>query len=81
MQDKIKLLWLFERLGELKKTIFILDYITKETLRKRIHRGLDKGVAMNGLDRTLFFGMRGEFREGGIQDQLLLHSDRGYQWI
>ncbi|MDV7767705.1 Tn3 family transposase, partial [Peribacillus sp. CSMR9] len=57
-------------IGRIEKTIFILDYITNETLRRRIHRGLNKGEAMNGLARALFFGKRGEFRERGIQDQL-----------
>lgn len=57
-------------IGRIEKTIFILDYITDETLRRRIHRGLNKGEAMNGLARALFFGKRGEFRERGIQDQL-----------
>lgn len=27
---------------------------------------------MNGLARALFFGKRGEFRERGIQDQLIV---------
>ncbi len=57
-------------IGRIEKTIFILDYITNETLRRRIHRGLNKGEAMNGLARALFFGKRGEFRERGIQGQL-----------
>ena len=52
-------------IGRIEKTIFILDYITNETLRRRIHRGLNKGEAMNGLARALFFGKRGEFRERG----------------
>lgn len=54
----------------IEKTIFILDYITNETLRRRLHRGLNKGEAKNGLAKALFFGKRGEFRERGIQDQL-----------
>jgi TnpA family transposase len=57
-------------IGRIEKTIFILDYITNETLRRRIHLGLNKGEAMNGLARALFFGKRGEFRERGIQEQL-----------
>lgn len=57
-------------IGRIEKTIFIRDYITNETLRRRVHRGLNKGEAMNGLARALFFGKRGEFRERGIQDQL-----------
>ncbi|SPF54739.1 hypothetical protein SBF1_7920007 [Candidatus Desulfosporosinus infrequens] len=28
----------------IEKTIFILDYISSEALRRRIHRGLNKGV-------------------------------------
>ncbi|HAK1248242.1 TPA: transposase, partial [Listeria monocytogenes] len=50
--------------------IFILDYISNEALRRRIQRGLNKGEAMNGLARALFFGKRGELRERGLQDQL-----------
>lgn len=57
-------------MGRIEKTIFILDYISNETLRRRIQRGLNKGEAMNGLARALFFGKRGELRERGLQDQL-----------
>lgn len=41
-------------IGRIEKTIFILDYITNETLRRRIHRGLNKGEAMNELARAYF---------------------------
>lgn len=57
-------------MGRIEKTVFILDYISNETLRRRVQRGLNKGEAMNGLARALFFGKRGEFRERGLQDQL-----------
>lgn len=50
--------------------IFILDYISSETLRRKIHRGLNKGEAMNSLARSIFFGKRGELREHALQDQL-----------
>ncbi|MDR4417963.1 Tn3 family transposase, partial [Bacillus paranthracis] len=33
-------------MGRIEKTIFILDYISSETLRRKIHRGLNKGEAM-----------------------------------
>ena len=46
-------------IGRIEKTIFILDYITNETLRRRINRELNKGEAMNGLVRALFFDKRG----------------------
>lgn len=57
-------------MGRIEKTIFVLDYISNETLRRRVQRGLNKGEAMNGLARSLFFGKRGELRERGLQDQL-----------
>jgi len=57
-------------MGRIEKTIFILDYISNETLRRRIHRGLNKGEAMNALARAIFFGKRGELRERELQDQL-----------
>jgi len=57
-------------MGKIEKTIFILDYITNEALRRRIQRGLNKGEAMNALARAIFFGKRGEFRERELQDQL-----------
>lgn len=57
-------------MGRIEKTIFLLDYITNESLRRRIQRGLNKGEAMNALARAIFFGKRGEFRERELQDQL-----------
>jgi TnpA family transposase len=57
-------------MGRIEKTIFILDYISSETLRRKIHRGLNKGEAMNSLARSIFLGKRGELRERALQDQL-----------
>jgi TnpA family transposase len=57
-------------MGRIEKTIFILDYISSETLRRKIHRGLNKGESMNALARGIFFGKRGELREKALQDQL-----------
>jgi len=57
-------------MGRIEKTIFILDYISNEALRRRIQRGLNKGEAMNALARAIFFGKRGELRERELQDQL-----------
>ncbi|WP_264806715.1 Tn3 family transposase [Cytobacillus sp. NCCP-133] len=65
-----KLATALREMGRIEKTNFILDYISNETLRRRVQRGLNKGEAMNGLARALFFGKRGELRERGIQDQL-----------
>jgi len=57
-------------MGRIEKTIFILDYISNESLRRRIQRGLNKGEAVNALTRAIFFGKRGELRERKLQDQL-----------
>jgi len=47
-------------MGRIEKTIFVLDYISSESLRRKIHRGLNKGEAMNALARAIFFGKHGE---------------------
>jgi len=57
-------------MGRIEKTIFILDYLSNEALRRRIHRGLNKGEAMHALARAIFFGKHGELREHALQDQL-----------
>lgn len=57
-------------MARINKTLFILDYISSETLRRRIQRGLNKGEAMNALARAIFFGKHGELRERALQDQL-----------
>lgn len=69
-----KLATALREMGRVEKTIFILDYISNKALRRRVQRGLNKGEAMNGLARVLFFGKRGELRERGLQDQLQLAS-------
>ncbi len=57
-------------MGRIEKTIFILNYLQSETLRRKIQKGLNKGEAMNGLARAIFFGKQGEFRERTLQHQL-----------
>lgn len=36
-----------------------------------MQKGLNKGEAMNGLARAIFFGKQGELRERALQHQLL----------
>lgn len=57
-------------MGRIEKTIFILEYLSDKALRRKIHRGLNKGEAMNALARAIFFGKHGELRERALQDQL-----------
>lgn len=57
-------------MGRIEKTIFILNYLSSKSLRRKIQKGLNKGEAMNGLARAIFFGKQGELRERTIQNQL-----------
>jgi TnpA family transposase len=57
-------------MGKIEKTIFILDYLSSEELRRKIQKGLNKGEAMNGLARAIFFGKQGELRERTLENQL-----------
>ena len=59
-----------EKWVKIEKTIFILDYLSSEELRRKIQKGLNKGEAMNGLARAIFFGKQGELRERSLQNQL-----------
>jgi TnpA family transposase len=54
----------------IEKTIFILDYISSESMRRRIQKGLNKGEAMNVLAQAIFFDKRGELRERALPNQL-----------
>src|SRR5258708_27908547 len=55
---------------KLERTLFILDYLTDESLRKRVRAGLNKGELLHALARALFFGQRGELRERNFEDQM-----------
>lgn len=57
-------------MGRIEKTIFIFDYISDKSLRRRIQKGLNKGEAANALARAIFFGKRGYFYERQLKDQL-----------
>lgn len=57
-------------MGRIEKTIFIFDYLSDKTLRRRIQKGLNKGEALNALARAIFFGKRGYFYERQLKDQL-----------
>lgn len=59
-----------KEMGRIEKTIFLLKYMSNESLRREILVGLNKGEAMNGLARALFFGKSGNLREKDLQDQL-----------
>jgi len=57
-------------MGKIEKTIFILEYITNETFRHRIQKGLNKGEATHALARAISFGKHGDLFERSLKDQL-----------
>ncbi|CAM4241826.1 Tn3 family transposase [Listeria booriae] len=59
-----------QEIGRIEKTLFILDYISSEPFRRRVHRGLNKGELTNALGRALSFGKKGELRERSLPNQL-----------
>jgi len=56
-------------LGRLFKTDFILRYYAEPHLRRRIHVGLNRMEAFNGLMRHLFFGRQGQNWERDLEHQ------------
>lgn len=59
----------------IEKSIFMVDYITNDNLRREITRGLNKTEAINALAREVFFGRHGKFMERDIRRQLQSASD------
>ena len=50
-------------LGRMERTLFILDWVQSVELRRRVHAGLNKGVARNALARAVFLYRLGEIRD------------------
>ena len=57
-------------IGQLEKTVFILELLLDPQLRRRQERGLNDGEAVNSASRAIFVGQRGEFRDRAYQDQV-----------
>jgi TnpA family transposase len=55
-------------LGRVVKTIYILRYLHKEELRRRVQLQLNRGESRHALARWLFFANRGEFRTGDYEE-------------
>ena len=58
----------FTHLGRLIKTQYILQYITDEELRNKVHRQLNKGEHRHALARWIFFANQGKFMVGDYEE-------------
>ncbi|WP_439652419.1 Tn3 family transposase [Paenibacillus ottowii] len=67
MQDKQLATALLE-MGRIEKMIFIMDYLSSEALRRKIHRGVEQGGSHECIGQSAFFGKHGELRERALQD-------------
>ncbi|PDV98971.1 Tn3 family transposase [Candidatus Chloroploca asiatica] len=68
-----KLARAFQELGQVIKTLFLLNYLNDEAYRRRILTQLNRGEGRNRLARVVFHGQRGELRQRyreGQEDQL-----------
>jgi TnpA family transposase len=60
-------------IGRVAKTMYLLEYISNEAYRRRIHTQLNRGESRGRLARVVYHGNRGEMREKyrtGMEDQL-----------
>ena len=59
--------------GRIQKTKYLLEYISSEVLRRRVHAQLSRGELRNSIAREVYHGHRGEMREkfrDGMENQL-----------
>lgn len=66
-------------LGRIERTLFILDWLQKVELRRRVHAGLNKGEARNALARAVFIHRLGEIRDRTFEQQRYRAS--GSTWL
>ncbi len=57
-------------LGRIFKTEFILEYLSKPLLRRRIRQGLLKGEQLHSLARQVFYGKRGKIYSRDLDEQM-----------
>lgn len=57
-------------LGRIFKTEFILEYLSKPSLRRRIRQGLLKGEQLHSLARQVFYGKRGKIYSRDLEEQM-----------
>ena len=53
-------------LGRAKKTVFVLEYLGRPALRRRVRRGLLKSEELHALARSVFYGKLGQGGRAGL---------------
>lgn len=56
-------------LGRIERSLFMIEWYSSPTLRKRCQAGLNKGEAAHKLKRAIFFHERGEIRDRSFESQ------------
>lgn len=56
-------------IGRVERSLFMLDWIQDNDLRRRVQTGLNKGEARNALAKALFLGRLGELRDRTRENQ------------
>jgi TnpA family transposase len=56
-------------LGRVERTLFMLDWLQRLDLRRRVNAGLNNGEARNSLARAVFFNRLGEMRDRSFENQ------------
>lgn len=56
-------------LGRIERTLFMIEWYSSPTLRRRCQAGLNKGEAAHKLKRAVFFHERGEIRDRSFDSQ------------
>lgn len=51
-------------LGRLVKTIYLLSYMQDETIRRQVHKQLNRGEHRQNVARHVFFADQGEADQG-----------------
>ena len=55
-------------LGRMLKTIYILEYINNEKIRRQVQKQLNLGEQRHTVAKHVFFANRGEFRSGDLAE-------------
>lgn len=61
-------------LGKLIKTIYIMHYISKPELRRKVQLQLNRGESRHYLARHIFFGNQGEFKTADYEEVMNIAS-------